>query len=181
MKLIIASDIHGSLFYAQQLASLYKGAGADRLVLLGDLLYHGPRNPLPRGYDPKGVFSLLNTMKRDIVCVRGNCDANVDQLVLEFPVTPESMLLFMDGRAVFAEHGHIYGKDNPPPVGRNDLLLNGHTHIPAAEDAGSFIYLNPGSLSLPAAGHINSYMVYENKRFSVRALEGGGEICGYSF
>jgi putative phosphoesterase len=180
MKLLIASDIHGSLYYAKKLADVYAGSGADRLVLLGDLLYHGPRNGLPRGYDPKGVFALLNQMKNSILCVRGNCDADVDQMVLDFPITPESMLLYVDGQVVFATHGHIWGEDNPPPLGKKDILLNGHTHVPAARDTGSFIYLNPGSAALPKEGGRHSYMVYENRRFSVISFD-GETVCEYSF
>ncbi len=180
MKLLIASDIHGSLLYTQKLADIYRAAGADRLILLGDLLYHGPRNDLPEGYDPKGVFALLNSMKDEILCVRGNCDADVDQMVLDFPITPESMWLYLDGQPVFATHGHIWGRGNPPLIGRKDILLNGHTHLPAAEDTGRFIYLNPGSISLPKDGNKHSYMVYENRKFTVLSLD-GEPICSYAF
>ncbi|MDL2236291.1 phosphodiesterase [Christensenellaceae bacterium OttesenSCG-928-K19] len=171
MKLMIASDLHGSLLYAEKMASLYKREGAGRLILLGDLLYHGPRNDLPEGYDPKGVFTLLNSMKDCLLCVRGNCDADVDQMVLEFPITAESMILYLDGRMVFATHGDKFNNDTPLLIGKNDILLHGHTHVSAIQDTGSYVYLNPGSIALPKDGH-HSYMVYEDGTFTIKDISG---------
>lgn len=171
-KLMIASDLHGSLYYAQKMADLYEKSGADRLVLLGDLLYHGPRNPLPKGYDPKSVFELLNGMKDELLCVRGNCDADVDQMVLDFPITSESMILYLRGALVFATHGHIWGDAHPPKIGRKDILLHGHTHLPVIEDTGSYIYMNPGSITLPFGGNPNSYMLYVDGTFTIYSIDG---------
>ncbi|HBU12482.1 MAG TPA: phosphodiesterase [Clostridiales bacterium] len=171
MKLMIASDLHGSYHYAKKMAALYERTGAARLVLLGDLLYHGPRNDLPEGYAPMDVAALLNEMKHELLCVRGNCDADVDQMVLQFPITAESVILYLKGRMVFATHGDVFHADHPPLIGGKDVLLHGHTHISAAVDTGRYIYLNPGSIALPKDGH-HSYMLYENGVFQVRELSG---------
>jgi putative phosphoesterase len=171
MKYLIASDIHGSLYYCGKIAEAYEREGASRLILLGDLLYHGPRNPLPKEYDPQGVFELLNGMKEHISCVRGNCDSEVDQMVLEFPMMADYMLLDAQGTPVFTTHGHLYNEECPPPIGRGDILLHGHTHMPAARDTGTFIYLNPGSAALPKEGLAHSYMVYGDGVFIVKSFE----------
>ena len=128
MKLMIASDIHGSALWAEKLLAAFEREHADRLLLLGDLLYHGPRNDLPEGYAPKAVIPLLNGMKERIWCVRGNCEAEVDQMVLSFPVMADYCALLMDGHVLYATHGHVYGEDNPPPLMPGDVLLCGHTH-----------------------------------------------------
>jgi putative phosphoesterase len=173
MKLMIASDLHGSYHYCKKMAELYQRSGAARLVLLGDLLYHGPRNELPEGYDPKAVFALLNEMKDELLCVRGNCDAEVDQAVLEFPITAESLILFLEGHLVFATHGDRFHTQSPPLIGDGDILLHGHTHLPVVEDTGAYIYLNPGSIALPKGGNKNSYMLYEDGVFTIWDTDGG--------
>ncbi len=167
MKLMIASDIHGSYLHCKKMIELFGKEKADRLILLGDILYHGPRNDLPEGYDPKSVARTLNDMKDKICCVRGNCDSEVDQMMLEFPILSESLLLLLENRLVFVTHGHIYNQKNPPRIGKKDILLNGHTHVPAAEE-GSLIYPNPGSISLPKKGNPASYMTYSDKTFVIR-------------
>ncbi len=172
MKYMIASDIHGSYYYANKVADAYAEEHAHRLVLLGDLLYHGPRNPLPKEYSPEKVFHLLNSIKEHILCVRGNCDSEVDQMVLEFPIMADYMLLSVDGLSVFATHGHIYNTSNPPLIGQQDFLLNGHVHVPAAKDTGKFVYLNPGSAALPHEGYPHSYMIYHNGVFTVKDFAG---------
>lgn len=172
MKYMIASDIHGSFKYAKGVAEAYEREGARKLILLGDLLYHGPRNDLPEEYAPKKVFALLNNMKRELLCVRGNCDSEVDQMVLEFPIMAEYMLLDVDGLLIFVTHGHIFNTETPPLIGEKDFLLNGHFHVPAATDTGKFIYLNPGSASLPKEGYPPSYMCYEDGVFSVKDFAG---------
>ena len=131
MKLMIASDIHGSAYYCKKMVAAYQREHADRLLLLGDILYHGPRNDLPEDYDPKAVISLLNPLKQEILCVRGNCDTEVDQMVLDFPIMAEYCLLELNGQTVFATHGHHFNPQNPPMLKDGDILLNGHTHIPA--------------------------------------------------
>ncbi|MCI9487437.1 MAG: phosphodiesterase [Lachnospiraceae bacterium] len=171
MKLMIASDIHGSAYYCKKMLERYQEEGAERLLLLGDLLYHGPRNDLPREYAPKEVISMLNGAREELLCVRGNCDAEVDQMVLQFPILSESMLLYLDGHLVFATHGHVHNEKNLPPLKAGDVLLHGHTHVQAMEDRGDYVYLNPGSVSIPKNGNENSYMIYENGRFIIKNME----------
>lgn len=173
MKLMIASDIHGSAYYCEKMLAAYQGEQADRLILLGDLLYHGPRNDLPKDYAPKKVIGMLNAVQEELLCVRGNCDAEVDQMVLEFPILSDSMLLFLDGKTVFATHGHIYHEEHLPQLKQGDILLHGHTHLMALEKRERYFYLNPGSVSLPKGKDVNSYMIYENKTFTLKALEDG--------
>ena len=129
MKLMIASDIHGSAYYCEKMIEAYKREKADKLLLLGDLLYHGPRNDLPKDYNPKAVIAMLNAMKEDLLCVRGNCDTEVDQMVLEFPILADYCFIELDGHTIFATHGHHHNPANPPMLKKGDILLNGHTHI----------------------------------------------------
>ncbi len=171
MKIMIASDLHGSLKYARIMRDLYEKEQAKRLIFLGDLLYHGPRNDLPTEYAPKGVIALLNEMKEDILCVRGNCEAEVDQMVLEFPVMAEYMIFFTGNRMIFATHGHTWNTKNPPPLKTGDILLHGHTHIPAIENTGKYHYLNPGSLSIPKNNTPHSYMILEDGVFTIKDLD----------
>lgn len=172
MKLMIASDIHGSEYYCEKLLERYKQEKADKLILLGDILYHGPRNDLPKGYNPKGVIELLNACKDEILCVRGNCEAEVDQMVLDFSVLSESMILYLDNRMVFATHGHVYNKENLPKLKKGDILLHGHTHVQALEECNGYLYLNPGSVSIPKNGNEHSYMIYEDATYIIKNLEG---------
>ena len=130
MKLMIASDIHGSAKWCAKMIEAWRAERPDRLVLLGDLLYHGPRNDLPEDYAPKKVIAMLNAIAPALLCVRGNCEAEVDQMVLDFPVMADYAALFVDGHILYATHGHIYGEDNPPPLQPGDFLLCGHTHVP---------------------------------------------------
>ncbi|MGP2528540.1 phosphodiesterase [Acidaminococcus sp. LBK-2] len=172
MKYMIASDIHGSAFYARKMIQAFRQEQADRLILLGDLLYHGPRNDLPRDYAPKEVISLLNGLKDRIFCVRGNCEAEVDQMVLPFPVLADYALLEWNQHLVFVTHGHLYNTQNPPPLQPGDILLHGHTHIPADEPWGrGNRYWNPGSVSLPKAGSVHGYMVLDEDQPLWKALE----------
>ena len=172
MKYMIASDIHGSAYYCEKMLARFKEEQADRLLLLGDLLYHGPRNDLPQGYDPKKVIDLLNEYKDVIICVRGNCEAEVDQMVLDFPVMAESCMLSEGKMLIMATHGHIYNLDNPPKLKKGDVLLHGHTHVPANVETETFRYLNPGSVSIPKEGSAHSYMILENGTFTWKDLEG---------
>lgn len=172
MKLMFASDIHGSLFYAQKTVDKYKEEKADKLILLGDLLYHGPRNDLPKDYEPKGVIALLNSIKSEILAVRGNCEAEVDQMVLEFPVMAEYMIMYLNDKMVFVTHGHNFNTSNPPMLKDGDILIHGHTHIQAMEKMDNYYYINPGSTSIPKNGNKNSYMIYENNKFTIKDFEG---------
>ena len=169
---LIASDLHGSAYYTQKLLEAYEMEQADTLVLLGDILYHGPRNDLPRGYAPKEVIALLNPLAADILCVRGNCDCEVDQMVLDFPILADYAIIDFGKNAIYATHGHKFGKDCPPPLKSGDILLCGHTHIPANEKTGGIYYLNPGSVSIPKNGSKNSYMTLCDGVFTWKDLDG---------
>ena len=172
MKLMIASDIHGSAFYCEKLFSAFDREQPDRLLLLGDLLYHGPRNDLPEGYAPKEAATLLNAHAGFILCVRGNCEAEVDQMMLSFPCLSDSCLLYVDGHTLFASHGHTYNEAHLPPLQSGDIFLSGHTHIPKKTTSGGIVCLNPGSVSIPKNGSAHSYMTFENSVFQWKALDG---------
>ena len=172
MKLMIASDIHGSAFYCEKLLEAYDREQADKLLLLGDILYHGPRNDLPKEYAPKKVITMLNARKQDILCVRGNCDTEVDQMVLEFPIMAEYAILYVGNHMIFATHGHNIDTKSFTGLKKGDILLHGHTHIPAWEEKESYLYLNPGSVSIPKEGSQNSYMILEDESFYWKNLDG---------
>ncbi len=169
---MIASDLHGSARFCSELLKAYDRENADRLLLLGDILYHGPRNDLPEKYDPKAVSAMLNARKEDILCVRGNCDAEVDQFVLEFPVLADFAFLAVDGMRLYATHGHVFHPDRLPPLQTGDILLFGHTHIPFWETRGGVLCLNPGSVSIPKQNTPHGYMVLENSVFEWKTLDG---------
>lgn len=173
MKLLIASDLHGSAHFTKLLLARYHEEHAQRLVLLGDILYHGPRNDLPMGYAPKEVIALLDPLAPQLLVVRGNCDCEVDQMVLHFPILADYGFLLLDGHAVYLTHGHVINQSNPLPFAQGDILLHGHTHIPACEDCGTFRYLNPGSVSIPKNGSPHSYMTYEDGVFRWKDLLDG--------
>lgn len=173
MKLMIASDLHGSAAYTRRLLELYRDTGCQRLVLLGDLLYHGPRNPLPEGYEPPAVAKLLNDMADELLCVRGNCDAEVDQMVLNFPVLADYAVLPVGQRLVYVTHGHVFNLNHLPPLAPGDILLHGHTHVPAWTNFGQgSLYLNPGSVSLPKENTAHSYMTLEGSTACWKTMEG---------
>lgn len=174
MKWMIASDLHGSAYYCRKMLEAFEWEEADRLFLLGDLLYHGPRNDLPREYAPKEVIPLLNGKKEKLLCVRGNCDAEVDQMVLEFPVLADYAVLPVGQRLIYATHGHIYHVKNLPPLAPGDVLLHGHTHVPAWTEFGQGnLYLNPGSVSIPKENSPHSYMTLEGNTMQWKELESG--------
>lgn len=172
MKLMIASDIHGSAYYCEKLLERYREEEADKLLLLGDILYHGPRNDLPRDYAPKRVIELLNALKDEILCVRGNCDTEVDQMVLSFPVLADYAILCIEGVTLYATHGHVYNEQNLPSLSKGDFLLNGHTHIPKCTPHETYTYLNPGSVSIPKENSHHGYMILENGEFTWKDLDG---------
>lgn len=182
MKYFIASDIHGSAYYGEKMLEAFKREGADKLLLLGDILYHGPRNDLPKEYNPKALIAMLNPLKNQILCVRGNCEAEVDQMVLDFPVLADYALLVDSGLTVFATHGHVYNEKNLPPLADGTILLHGHTHIPvcrdheADENHGAYTYMNPGSVSIPKEGSHHGYMIWEGKSFTWKDLDGQVKI-----
>ena len=172
MKLLIASDIHGAAGYCRDLLAAWDREGADRLLLLGDLLYHGPRNDLPPDYAPKEVIALLNARRNQIFCVRGNCDTEVDQMVLEFPVLADYAVLTAGSRLLYATHGHVYNTAHLPPLQPGDILLHGHTHIPCRTLRDGVYVLNPGSVSIPKAGSWHGYMTLEDGVFTWKTLSG---------
>ena len=170
---MIASDIHGSAVFCKMLLERFDAEGADRLILLGDLLYHGPRNDLPEGYDPKAVIAMLNGRAENLLCVRGNCEAEVDQMVLDFPVMAEYALLPVGRNIIYMTHGHHAGEKTPPPLKPGDILLCGHTHIPACNVYDGYVYMNPGSVSIPKDGTPRSYMLFDGQEFVWKKLDDG--------
>ena len=176
MKWCVASDIHGSEFYCKKLLEAYVREQADRLLLLGDILYHGPRNDLPKDYAPKSVIGMLNAYKEDIVCVRGNCDTEVDQMVLEFPILADYCVVDLGEKLVYATHGHVYGEENPPLLHPGDILLCGHTHVPKCVKKDGFIYMNPGSVSIPKEESYHGYMIIEHGEFVWKDFDGNEKM-----
>ena len=173
MKLLIASDIHGDIESAKALISVFEKESCDKMLLLGDILYHGPRNDLPGRYAPKEVIALLNGYKDKILAVRGNCDTEVDQMVLEFPILADYAILALDGLTIYATHGHNYNTKTPPPMAKGDILLHGHTHVIRAEKFGNNnTYINPGSITLPKENCPRSYIIYEGGKFTVCDVDG---------
>ncbi len=171
MKLMIASDLHGSAYYTKKLMDAYRQEGGEKLLLLGDLLYHGPRNALPEEYDCPSVADQLNAIKNEIVAVRGNCDCEVDQMVLEFPMMADYALLEINGLMLYATHGHLWNESSPPNMAPGTVLLNGHFHVPACNPHGSYLYVNPGSTSIPKGGSVRSYVVLEGKTFTWKDMD----------
>lgn len=180
MKLILASDVHGSAFWAGKLLEVYQQQQPDWLILLGDLLYHGPRNDLPQGYAPKEVIAMLNGIKDKILAVRGNCEAEVDQMVLEFPVMADySQLVLENGKVLFFTHGHLFSPEKMPLLPQGSLFAYGHTHIKKAEWKNGIGILNPGSVSIPKDGS-HSYLVYQDGLFTSYNLENGEKIATFA-
>lgn len=172
MKYMFASDIHGSAYYCRKMLDAFRQENAQRLVLLGDLLYHGPRNDLPKEYAPKEVIALLNQNKNRIYAVRGNCEAEVDQMVLQFPVMADYCILALEGKTLYATHGHIYNQDHLPPIQEGDVLIHGHTHVLKAQKMEGYVLLNPGSVSIPKEGNPPTYGILENGLFSIKDFQG---------
>ena len=170
MKLMIISDIHGSYDDLSKVLNIYKKESFDKLIILGDILYHGPRNDLPVGYAPKKVIPALNAMKNEIIAVRGNCDAEVDQMVLEFPILQDETKLFIDHHTFYLTHGHHHDKDHLPLLNKGDILMYGHYHVPLCEIKEDYYIFNPSSISLPKQGE-KSYGVYENNTLSIYTLD----------
>jgi len=175
MKFLFAGDIHGSLPACQAILARVEAEKADRLILLGDLLYHGPRNPLPDGYNPKAMAELLNAQTLKPIAVRGNCDSEVDQMMLHFPITADYTLLpLRNNHLAFITHGHLYNIHNMPQISKGDLLIHGHTHINTVEDHDGITYINPGSSSLPFQNQPKSYMTldWEQNLFTIKTFDG---------
>ena len=174
MKIMFASDLHGDAECIRKMLEVYSREGAQKLCLLGDLLYLGPRKDIPRGYDPRSAIAMLNGIKETLLCVRRNCDAEVDQMVLDFPILSESAELVVDGINIRLEHGHRHGVDDPPGLKEGELLICGHTHVPRIVPFGNGnIYINVGSVSLPKEGNERTYAIYEDGIFRIKTLDGG--------
>lgn len=170
MKLMFASDIHGSLPAAERVLALFAESGARWLVILGDVLNHGPRNSLPEGYAPAQVADRLNSVAERIIAVRGNCDSEVDQMLLHFPITAPWQQVLTEHQRLFLTHGHLYGPENLPPLAANDVLVYGHTHLPVAEKRDEIFLFNPGSVSIPKGGFAASYGLLDGHKLQVLAL-----------
>ena len=174
MKLLICSDIHGDINGAKKIAEIHEKEKCDKIIVLGDILYHGPRNDLPEAYDPKAVITLMNSLKSEIIAVRGNCDTEVDQMVLDFPILADYSYVLTDGIVLFITHGHNFGSENlPPMLNHGDVIVHGHTHVLKAEKIEKGIYyVNPGSVSIPKNGNPRSYCIYENRNFTIYDFDG---------
>ena len=172
MKWMIASDIHGSAYYCRELLAAFEREGAQKLMLLGDVLYHGPRNDLPRDYAPKEVIAMLNAIKEKLLCVRGNCDTEVDQMVLECPVLADYAILVAGERMIYATHGHVYNENKLPPLQKGDVLMHGHTHVPKCVEHEDYLYINPGSVSIPKENSAHSYLILEDGKLTWKSLDG---------
>ena len=176
MNWMIASDIHGSAKWCRAMLDAFSQSSAARLLLLGDILYHGPRNDLPEEYDPKAVTAMLNPLREKLLCVRGNCDSEVDQMVLCFPIMADYAAVACGDRLIYATHGHIYHADSLPPLAPGDILLHGHTHVPCCMQTNGITVLNPGSVSIPKNGSAHSYMLLRDGIFTWHSLETGAEF-----
>lgn len=172
MKLMFISDIHGSLYWLERALEKAREEKPHTLVFLGDFLYHGPRNPLPQDYNPQAVADRLNACEFPLAAVRGNCDAEVDQMLLHFPMMADYMLILQEGRKIYATHGHGYSMDNLPPLSAKDVFIQGHTHVPVADVKDGVYVLNPGSISLPKENYPNSYGILDNGKFTVKGFDG---------
>lgn len=181
MDFFVISDIHGSSSALKKALELYKKGDYKNLIICGDILYHGARNPLPEGYDPKGVISQLNNIKSEIIAIRGNCESEVDSTVLEFPITGDYSYILTPFRDIFLTHGHIYNQEELPPIKDGSIFLSGHTHVPMAEKIGELFFLNPGSISLPKGGFKPSFGVLSGEGWEVRDLNKTNVILSCTF
>lgn len=171
MKVMFISDIHGSFYWLEKAMHIYETEAFEKLIILGDILYHGPRNPLPKGYDCQKVANLLNGYKDDIVAVRGNCDAEVDQMLLAFDIMQQSRHIEIEGYPFFLSHGHHDNEDHIPILADRTIFAYGHFHVPIAKKIDQIYVVNPSSLSLPKQGK-PSYGIYENHVFTIKEVDG---------
>lgn len=170
MKIFIISDIHGSIYYLDKALECFIKEKADYILILGDILYHGPRNPIPKDYNPKLVADKLNLYKNKIIALRGNCDSEVDQMLLNFPILSDFTNLFLGDKRIFATHGHLFKQDKLS-IDNDDILIFGHTHLPLAEKKDIFMF-NPGSITFPKGGNPNSYGILTSSSWKIKDLYG---------
>ena len=180
MKWFVFSDLHGSAFYCEKTLEAFEREKADRMLFLGDILNHGPRNALPEKYDPPAVIEMLNAYKDRIIAIKGNCDSDVDSMVMQFPVNADFAVLPVGNRIIYVTHGHVFNKGNLPPMNKGDILMTGHTHIPACEETGDILYVNPGSVSIPKGDSTNMYMILTEEGMEWKDLD-GNVVMQYSF
>lgn len=171
MRYLVVSDIHGSLEGVSVLEKAMEKHDVSNIICLGDILYHGPRNAIPADYDPKQVITIMNRYWHAIIAVRGNCDAEVDQMVLDFPITADANVFHLGQRRVFLSHGHIYGLDHLPKLEPGDIFLFGHTHLPMIEEQNGYYLLNPGSCGIPKGGHPRTYAILDDHTFTIYTFE----------
>lgn len=172
MKYLIISDIHGSTTALKRVLEYFDKWHCDNILLLGDILYHGPRNDLPEGYAPKEVAAILNNISDKILAVRGNCEAEVDQMVLNFPCMAEYAWVVDNGIRIFMTHGHHFNPDKLPPIGNIDVFMYGHTHLYQIEKKDNIMLYNPGSISIPKGGNVATFGLWNNGRLSIYNLDG---------
>ena len=180
MKILFFSDSHGSTEALGNLTLRIAAEKPDVIVMLGDALYHGPRNALPGQYDAKKAADMLNIYKKKLIAVRGNCDSEVDQMMLEYPIMADYSTILTDGKRIFLTHGHIWNAGNPPPVTDGTVLAHGHTHIPVLEQTNGLVIFNPGSIAIPKQNNLPTYGMWENGTLSIRDLKDGSLYNGMS-
>ncbi|WP_035288846.1 phosphodiesterase [Clostridium sp. KNHs214] len=172
MKLFFISDIHGSSYYLKKVLEIFEKEQCDYLVILGDQLYHGARNPLPKDYNPKAVTEMLNSYRDKVIAVRGNCDSEVDQMVIKYPTMSDYNIVLYEGKRLFLTHGHIYNRDNLPNLSSGDAIIYGHTHVPVAEKQENIFVINPGSITFPKENTPHCYGIFKENIFTIKTLEG---------
>lgn len=171
MKVLIISDIHGSVTSANKIKALDDIHNYDNIICLGDFNYHGPRNPIPENYNPKEVVTILNGLKHKMIGVRGNCDADVEQMLYEFSMMSYLIEMEFENHNVWMTHGHKYNEDNLPPLKDNDIFMYGHTHLLVAKKQNNHYIFNPGSITLPKGGNPKTYGVMDNNGLHIYDLD----------
>ncbi len=172
MRWFVFSDLHGSAHYCEKTLEAFEREKADRMLFLGDILNHGPRNALPERYDPPAVIDMLNRYRDRIIAIKGNCDSDVDEMVMEFPISAQFAVIEVGGKVIYVTHGHVFNEKNLPPMCIGDILMHGHTHVPACVDHGDYLYVNPGSVSIPKGDSWNSYMILDDEGMRWKDLDG---------
>ncbi len=178
MKYLIISDIHGSYYYLNKVLKVFRTQKCDKIIILGDVLYHGPRNDLPKQYAPKKVIPLLNELKEKIICVQGNCDAEVDQMVLNFRIK-KGAIISNGNTCAYLTHGHKINPQKPYKKEKVDVVLFGHSHIHEITNVNDVTYINPGSISIPKGDKINSYAIWDKNIITIYNLLTNEKLMEY--